>query len=134
MDQSIGGGGQMGRGGTIKPFHDLILAWQPDLPPGLPAYVNPHIEHSQNVNLEIFYISGRRGKPSRFADYLAEQLQGGGGVSSVGFRDTVCRASTRFMPHSKSFAPVQRLTSLFLYFKLRTFRLVSNNEIGGIFG
>ena len=82
----------MGRGGTIKPFHDLILAWQPDLPPGLPAYVNPHIEHSQNVNLEIFYISGRRGKPSRFADYLAEQLRGGG-VSSVGFRDTVCRAS-----------------------------------------
>ena len=64
----------MGRGGTIKPFHDLILAWQPDLPPGLPAYVNPHIEHSQNVNLEIFYISVRRGRPSRFADYLAKQL------------------------------------------------------------
>ena len=38
-------------------------------------------------------------------------------MSSVGLRDTVCKASTRFMPHSKSFAPVQRLTSLFLYFK-----------------
>ena len=116
MDQSIGGGGQMGRGGTIKPFHDLILAWQPDLPPGLPAYVNPHIEHQENMSEDIFYISVRQAG-HRVADYFGNAcLQPGGWVSSVGLRDTVCKPSLRFMPHSKSFAPVHRLTSLFLYF------------------
>ena len=101
----------------LNRFTTLSSPGSQDLPPGLPAYVNPHIEHQENMSEDIFYISVRQAG-HRVADYFGNAcLQPGGCVSSVGLRDTVCKPSLRFMPHSKSFAPVQWVTSLLLYFK-----------------
>ena len=104
----------------LNRFTTLSSPGSQGLPPGLPAYVNPQFEHQENMKYEPGYILHfcQAGGPSCFADYFGSAcLQPGGGVSSVGLRDTVCKAYLRFMPYSKSFAPVQWVTSLFLYFK-----------------
>ena len=104
--------------GTIKPFHDLILAWQPGLASRPSCLCKSPYRTSRKYGRGYILHFCQAGGPSCFADYFGNAcLQPGGCVSSVGLRDTVCKASLRFMPHSKSFAPVQWVTSLFLYFK-----------------
>ena len=44
----------------LNRFTTLSSPGSQDLPPGLPAYVNPHIEHQENMSEDIFYISVRR--------------------------------------------------------------------------
>ena len=94
-----------GVSGTIKPFHDLILAWQPSLAPGLPAYVNPRIARQPQNMRNVLHLRLDRLHRVLLIILAMPALPGGGRVSSVGLRDTVPKASHRFMSHSKSFAP-----------------------------
>ena len=87
------------------------------LPPGLPAYVNPRIARQPQNMRNVLHLRLDRLHRVLLIILAMPALPGGGRVSSVGLRDTVPKASHRFMSHSKSFAPVQWVTSLFLYFK-----------------
>ena len=75
------------------------------LPPGLPAYVNPRIARQPQNMRNVLHLRLDRLHRVLLIILAMPALPGGGRVSSVGLRDTVPKASHRFMSHSKSFAP-----------------------------
>ena len=77
----------------LNRFTTLSSPGSQDLPPGLPPYVNPHIEHSENMTQDIFYISAGQAGHLVLLIILAVV----GGVSSVGLRDTECKPSPIFI-------------------------------------
>ena len=94
-----------GVSGTIKPFHDLILAWQPSLA-SRPSCLCKSPYRPAASKYEKCFTSPSGQAASCFADYFGNACPARRSrVSSVGLRDTVPKASHRFMSHSKSFAP-----------------------------
>ena len=100
----------------LNRFTTLSSPGSQDLPPGLPPYVNPHIEHSENMTQDIFYISAGQAGHLVLLIILAVVGQPGvGGVSSVGLRDTECKPSPIFMAPLKIICSCStRVISLFL--------------------
>ena len=95
----------------LNRFTTLSSPGSQDLPPGLPPYVNPHIEHSENMTQDIFYISAGQAGHLVLLIILAVV----GGVSSVGLRDTECKPSPIFMAPLKIICSCStRVISLFL--------------------
>ena len=74
------------------------------LAPGLPAYVNPRIARQPQNMRNVLHLRLDRLHRVLLIILAMPALRGGGRVSSVGLRDTVPKASHRFMSHSKSFA------------------------------